>query len=494
VKSFCLRSIRSLNDRMNESPPSTDFPYRSRHGLPEMAGLGTIREMMSPGLSVAVVVERLKYWHYAMHRLWRIFLSRLTAEPVYELKMAWSYHAYLCAEQVTALRDRVAEMRHPPLGLERIPHDALRLYFDEIQASPGAGALIHAIYRTALPALRDSMERHLAETNHLADAPTCRVLKFALQDIETMYAWGQEAAHSPYADSAPDFQMLSDCLAAAGGIGGNYCEPQEKELKPHFSAQPWQYDRTPQRDERFPDPYNMGVHAEEFLYTPEFPARAKTLMMYYKRLREIDVPEMMASILVELPDKPWGFYRDMTRQLWDEARHAMMGEVGFVSQSIAWPEHVMVNFTWSKGLNEQLTPVERHAVLWFIEQGLMTKTGKRYEWEVGTESGDPLARLFQDYDWADEVLHARIGRDWYVSQFNDDTAKAAEYGSACWSKVVSGWEEWRAAGLTQHRNWWPGLYAEHCRIHGLTPDAKALTFSTNYAATRADLQRIAASG
>ena len=60
------------------------------------------------------------------------------------------------------------------------------------------------------------------------------------------------------------------------------------------------------------------------------PAEPKTLMMFYKRLREIDVPEMMATIIAETPDKPWDYYRDMTRQLWDEARHAMMGEVGFV--------------------------------------------------------------------------------------------------------------------------------------------------------------------
>lgn len=57
-----------------------------------------------------------------------------------------------------------------------------------------------------------------------------------------------------------------------------------------------------------------------------------------------------------------------------------MGEAGFVKLGIDWPKCVMVNFTWSKGLNEQLTPRERHAVLWFIEQGLMNKTGKRYEW------------------------------------------------------------------------------------------------------------------
>ena len=43
-------------------------------------------------------------------------------------------------------------------------------------------------------------------------------------------------------------------------------------------------------------------------------------------MREIDVPEMMASILAEAEEKPWEYYRDMTRQLWDEARHAMMGE------------------------------------------------------------------------------------------------------------------------------------------------------------------------
>ena len=477
--------------------PSPPLPYRPLHGLPEVAGLGTIREMVTTGLSVQDVVDRLKRYHYGLQRLWRTFLSRLTAEPVYELKMAWSLHAYYCAEHITTLRDRVAEMRHPPLGLDKVPDPNLMIFFDEIHAAPTALEACAAIYQKALPALKAGMERHLAQTNHLADAPTCRVLRHAMVEIEDMLAWGARAIPclTPAASPGLDlwFALLDQCLAAAGGLEGADA-PVASVITPQYSARPFAYDKVPRRDERFPDPYNMGVHAEEFLYTPEFPARAKTLMMYYKRLREIDVPEMMASILVEMDDKPWGFYRDMTRQLWDEARHAMMGEVGFVSQSIEWPKHVMVNFTWSRGLNEQLSPKERHAVLWFIEQGLMNKTGKRYEWEVGADSGDPLARTFQDYDWADEVLHARIGREWYVSQFSDDTAKAAEYGSACWSKVVSDWDQWQKDGLTGHRNWWPGLYQEHCRIHGITPDEKVMAFNTTYATTRADLQRIAASG
>src|SRR4030095_12512357 len=202
---------------------------------------------------------------------------------------------------------------------------------------------------------------------------------------------------------------------------------------------------------------------------------------------------MMASILTETPDKPWAYYQDMTRQLWDEARHAMMGEVGFVSLGIDWPKTVMVNFTWSLGLNTQLKPYERHAVLYFIEQGLMPKTGKRFEWEVGQASKDPLAAAFQDYDWADEVLHARIGRDWYLKDF-DNPKEAIGYGDECWSRVLMGWREWREKGLTGHANWWPGLYDAACKSWGIEPDARVLAFETTYETVRADLKNLTVSG
>ena len=63
---------------------------------------------------------------------------------------------------------------------------------------------------------------------------------------------------------------------------------------------------------------------------------------------------------------PWEYYRDMTRQLWDEARHAMMGKIGLVSLGIDWTR-VPFNLTWSLGLNTQLTALERRAVLYAIE-------------------------------------------------------------------------------------------------------------------------------
>src|SRR5205823_14328760 len=113
--------------------------------------------------------------------------------------------------------------------------------------------------------------------------------------------------------------------------------------------------------------------------------------------------------------KPWGYYRDMSRQLWDEARHAMLGEVGFVALGVDWTR-ARITFNWSYRLNTECTPLEAHGVLYFIEQGLMPKTGKRYEFETGQRSGLPLIATIQDFDWADEVLHSQIGRQWYVPE------------------------------------------------------------------------------
>jgi hypothetical protein len=468
----------------------------SHRKLPPLVGLATFEEAARPGLSVEESVERLKRYHFAFKRLMQILQARLTAEPLYELKMAFSLHSHYCAEHATVLRERVAEMRTPPLGLDKIPHPDLDIFFREIEHAPTTETLVLGVYELAFPALLRGLQRHQKEAHPLADHPSLRLCRFAELEVKETVAYGRQVVEAlvtaEHRESLrPWMDLLNALLAAAGDLDGSQ-EPVPCSLPPQYSVKPRPYDKVPKRDERFPDPYNMGVHAEEFLYDPRFLSRDKTLMMYYKRLREIDVPEMMATILTETTDKPWLYYRDMTRQLWDEARHAMMGEVGFVKLGIDWPQRVMVNFTWSLGLNTQLQPWERHAVLYFIEQGLMTKTGKRFEWEVGTESGDPLCALFQDYDWADEVLHARIGRDWYVSAFGDQK-EAVEFGSACWSKVLSQWQQWKDEGLTEHRNWWPDLYQDYCRLQGVSPDPEALAFSTTYETTRADLEKLAAS-
>ncbi len=482
--------------------------YQSYRGLPTLASLATIAEAARPGLSVEACVTRLKRYHYAFVRLHEILTARITAEPIYELKTGFSHHSYLCAEHVQALQMRVSEMREPPLGLEEVPHPALAVFFDEILAAPTTEELLVGVYEKALPALDAALQRHIADTNPLTDAPTVRLCRFARLELADMIEFGRKCIAclvdtTKRAAMQPWLVLLDDCLAAASGVAGversetpeaaaGASKTQPRSLARHHSAKPYVYDPIPRRDERFQDLYNQGVNAESFIYNADYPPQPKALMMLYKRLREIDVPEMMASIIHETKGKPWGYYRDMSRQLWDEARHAMMGEVGFVALGVDWTK-IRITHNWSLRLNTECTPIERHAVLYFIEQGLMTRTGKRYEWELGVESGIPLMATLQDYDWADEVLHAALGRDWYIPEIGN-LKEALDYGDHCWTRILSNWHTVRDQGLTCHENWWPGLYQQACQSWHIKPDPKVAAFAETYEGARADLQAVASSG
>src|SRR5262249_5088912 len=155
-----------------------------------LAGLATIAEAARPGLSVEACVGRLKRYHYAFKRLHEILTARITAEPIYELKTGFSHHSYLCAEHVQALRNRVGEMRGPPLGLENAPDASLEVFFDEILAAPTTAELLVGVYGKALPALDAALLKHLTDTNPLTDAPSIRLCRFARLELADMLAFG----------------------------------------------------------------------------------------------------------------------------------------------------------------------------------------------------------------------------------------------------------------------------------------------------------------
>lgn len=485
--------MKPRNDDRGEDAFSLDA-YTGYAGLPPLAGLETMREACTTGLTVSESVSRLKRLHWTLRRLHRIFVSRITSMPIYELKMAFSLQAHYCAEHVGEFAGRVMEMRQPPYGLDVSPHASLDLFFDEVLCAPGTEALVLGLYEQAVPALVRALELLMADTNKLFDHPTWRICRLTLVEVRDIEQYGAQAlrclvSSEKRAELEPWLEILKRAVAAAGGLDGSRDSTGET-IERYFSSAGYVYDPVPARDERFQDPYNMGVNAEALLFNPEIPPLPKTIMLYFKRMREIDVPEMMSSILAESKNRPWEYDRDMTRQLWDEARHAMMGEIGFVHLGIDWTT-IPFNFTWSLGLNTKLSAKERHAVLYAIEQGLMPKaTGKEYEWQVAVASADPVTGMIQDYDWADEVLHAKIGRRWLVSE----TASQAEvmaFGDASWSKILTDWKKWQEDGLTEHRNWWPEVYRAACRHWGIEPDPQLLQYAVNYENTRADLKQIA---
>ena len=199
--------------------------YQSYRNLPALAGLGTMTDAMGIGLSVEECVRRLKRHHWTWRRLHEIFIARLTAEPIYELKMGFSLHAHYSAEHAAAWRRRVGEMREPPLGLDVVPDPSLDAFFDEVGSAPDTAALLVGLYEHAVPALHAALERHMADTNCLLDQPSRRICRFALLEVEDMQAYGAQAVSSLVESERREElagweRLLRDLLANAGGLDG----------------------------------------------------------------------------------------------------------------------------------------------------------------------------------------------------------------------------------------------------------------------------------
>ena len=82
----------------------------------------------------------------------------------------------------------------------------------------------------------------------------------------------------------------------------------------------------------------------------------------------------------------------------------------------------------------------------------MPRTGKRYEWEVGLASGDRLSGLFQDFDWADEVLHAQIGRR-ALKREGISREEAIRRGEEIHARTWAALDQYKSR--EPQVNWWP---------------------------------------
>jgi hypothetical protein len=426
--------------------------------IPPLAGLD-VEQAARIGFSVEDNVRRLLRYHWIERRLVEVAHAHLAATPEWEVKCALALHQWLDAEHVDALRRRIVEMRHPAPRLDRAPDAALEAFLDELLRTRASVELLVGIYGVARPALLAAYRDHLARTNPLVDHPTKRVLEIAAAEEQEAVSWGARAIAALASDD-PDVRRqggawqrhLSAYLAAAGGVAGD-APAASGNLPSPRAAEPFAPDFRPRRDARFAGLHQFEFPPHQVYNAPDVPADERNLALLCKRALEMDVPEMMASFLWERRDQPWEFTRDYARQLWDEARHAMMGTVGLAARGIDWTK-IPLNVGFSLRLNLHASPQERQVVLWAIEQSLMPgETGKRFEHETARAAGDDLSAHFHDYDWADEVLHSRIGRRWLARDgvALDDAMKLAQrVHDRTWDaldryrEAGDGWAWWRA--------------------------------------------------
>ena len=442
-----------------------------KQSIPELAGLATYETAARIGYSVEENVERLLRLHWTERRLMDAMLAHLPSTPVWEAKCALALHQWYCAEHADWLRHRITEMRHPAPPLDRAPNEALDAFLEELLHAESPEELVTGIYAVALPALRDAYHAHIQHTNPLVDHPTRRFMRFALVEVSEAIEWGNAALavmdqdRTAAAMARAWKEHLGLYLDAAGGIAGDpriaiegdgrravETSPLVRPLPPATAERPFAPDFEPKRDQRFRGVYNFEFPPHVVYLADDVPADERNLALLCKRTLEMDVPEVMASFLYERKGQPWEFYLDYSRQLWDEARHAMMGTVAFEARGVDWRE-IPLNVGFSLRLNLQATAQERQILLYAIEQSLMSgETGKRFEYETAVAAGDELSAHFHDYDWADEVLHAQIGRR-ALKREGISREEAIRRGEEIHARTWAALDQYKSR--EPQVNWWP---------------------------------------
>ncbi len=420
-------------------------------GIPPLAGLCTHEEAARVGLPVEHNVRRLLRLHWIEERCRLALVERIPSTPEWEVKGALSLHQWLAAERAVGLRKRVAEMRSPAPRMDLPPDPALHSCLEQARAADGTRELLTAWYGVLIPALAEGYRRHLEDTNPLVDHPTRRLVAANLREVGEQLAWGR-AALDAFGGPDPAFaEHLGSFLRAAGGVTGRDRWDEVPIPKPRPVPTP---DFTPVRDGRFAGMFNFNFPPHVLYAADNVDAEERNLALLCKRLLEMDVPEMMASFVAQRGDRPPEFHVDYGRQLWDEARHSMMGEVALQARGIDW-RSIPLNVGFALRLNLHAEPLERQIMLWAIEQSLMpATTGKRSEFETALEAGDALSAHFHDYDWADEVLHAQIGRRWLLGGDGEGLSfeEAMETGRSVHARTWGALDEYRER--EPQTEWW----------------------------------------
>jgi hypothetical protein len=448
-----------------------------KHRIPPLGGVATLEEAARPGFSVAEATRRLRRFAYVQQRLALLAAAHLNSTPEWEVKAALALHAWLDAEHASALRRRLLELREPEARLDDVPDKRLASALDELLHSRDTVELLTGVYGVARPALLEAIERYLRETNPLADQPSCRALKLIAIEEREAIEWGRAALEAVTTETAARERgaawgaHLCVYLAAAGGIDGTQAPAEQKLPRPR-AAKKFTPEVLPQRDARFAGLYDSSTPADVVYLDEARPAHERNVALLFKRLREMDVPEVIAGILAQTSDKPWPYFAEMLRQMWDEARHALLGEAALAARGVDWTR-LPVNVTFSYKLAKYCSPVERHILLYAIEQSLMpARRGKRYEWEIAREAGDPLSTTFQDFDWADEVLHVAIARRQLRPDFKGGLEEARRRSDKLWARISRALEDEPMPDDAPPPDWWE-RYVES--VLGRAPEPVAQT-------------------
>jgi uncharacterized ferritin-like protein (DUF455 family) len=139
---------------------------------------------------------------------------------------------------------------------------------------------------------------------------------------------------------------------------------------------------------------------------------------------EVVTVERMGKMLAEFPELPWEMRMDLAHQAWDEARHAEIVAKRIEELGGYIGQHPVYFFSWEYNENHP-DPLARMAYGNRLSEHIAC--GRLKEWkDEASQAGDHKTAELLDYILADEIVHAKYGRDWIDILTKNDPARKKE--------------------------------------------------------------------
>ncbi len=368
--------------------------------------------------------KALQRYRFIHERLVFVGAAQLPSRHNWDLKVSIGRHIYEDAEAADQLRTRVSHLRTPLAAVGQEPVVILGLLMDELLHARSDCEWLAGVYTVIKPALIEAYQNHVKRTQQVVDQPTIRIMRTLLLDLEDQVQWGKSMIEQLKSEQAWDSAeaqafctILHRCIEDAGGING------EGKRSAHLPERVRSFEayQLPKKSQR--DPRTMG---ETILFRSSMgvkfndPIQDRIVGMMRVRQEEMTAAELIAAVLCSQKGMPWAFYLNLARHLWDEVRHALFGQAALDAEGYDWRSRSQ--YTSDYDVNIEKIPSAQYAWLAIgIEEGAMKRPGKVNEFEFcRDEAKHPLMTQFQDYDWADEVVHATFGRTWTPELFGED--------------------------------------------------------------------------
>jgi hypothetical protein len=319
------------------------------------------------------------------------------------------------AQTANALRERVFELRSPNRTVEEEgPDGALVALFDQAKDSPGVTAFLLALGKVLLPAMHGAYDDYLDASDFIADGPTHRFLKLALNEkseqIRSLNRWAEAALAANAGERGAAHRWAAAMgaqLAAIGGVGIK-SSASHPEVAPIAGSRPYKIPDKPARDPRFWPCrfYWPDIVDPAFPYGEGLKLQLRSAISHINEVWAVETGGIILSSFAGV--LPWEWIADAARWTYDEARHCQMGyerltEWGFEPGRIPLGTYIYDSVA-------DQDPIYRLGMLYFFETRNIRHKPARAE--MFRAYGDQLSEHDMDFDWADETIHAGYGKHW----------------------------------------------------------------------------------